>query len=62
MVDVGVVEVGVVVDEVAAPEVVVVVVEPPGDFGACDPWKSSHDSVRIVVRPELTVSPLELTV
>ncbi len=51
------------VDEVAVPEVVVVaVVDPPGDFGACDPWKSSHDSVRMAVRPELTVSPLELIV
>ena len=65
VVDVGVVEVGVDdVDEVAVPDVVVVVVvvvDPPGDFGA-DPWKSSHDSVRIVFRPELTVSALELTV
>ena len=59
MVDVGVDD----VDEVAVPDVVVVVVvDPPGDFGACGPWKSSHDSVRIVLRPELTVSALELTV
>ena len=59
MVDVGVDD----VDEVAVPDVVVVVVvDPPGDFGACDPWKSSHGSVRIVLRPELTVSALELTV
>ena len=54
------------VDEVAVPDVVVVVVvvlvDPPGAFGACGPWKSSHDSVRIVFRPELTVSALELTV
>ena len=69
VVDVGVVEVGVDDVAVAVPDVVVVVVvvvlvvvDVPGDFGACEPWKSCHDSVRIVVRPELTVSPFELTV
>lgn len=67
VVDVGVVEVGVAdvvaVPDVVVPDVVVLVeVDPPGDFGACEPWKSSHDSVRIVVRPELTVSELGLTV
>ena len=54
------------VEGVAVPDVVavvvVVVVDPPGDFGACDPWKSTQDSVRIVSRPELTVNELELTV
>ncbi len=73
VVDVGVVDVGVDdVDEVAVPDVVAVavvgvvdvvdVVDPPGAFGVGDPWKSSHDSVRIVFPPELTVSELELTV
>ena len=58
MVDVGADE----VEGVAVLDVVVVEVDPLGDFGACEVWKSSHDSVRIVFRPELTVSALESTV
>ena len=32
------------------------------DDGACGPWKSTHDSRRTTLLPELTASALELTV
>jgi hypothetical protein len=58
----GVVDVGVVeVVGVADPDVVGVVGS-PGAFGACEPWKSTQDSLRMVSLPELTVSELGLTV
>jgi hypothetical protein len=70
VVEVGVVEVG--AAEVGAADVAVVegveLAEVEGaelpvvDFEVGEPWKSVHDSVRIVSWPELTVSELELTV
>jgi hypothetical protein len=64
VVDVGVVDVGGVVDVVAELDVVAVpdVVDVVVDVAVWGPWKSSHDSLRTVLPPELTTRALELTV
>jgi hypothetical protein len=47
---------------VGAADVVGAADDDVGDCDVCGPWKSTHDSLRIVLPPELTASELELTV